>query len=1557
MRDISQAQRYFWAISRRAIFDFTTGDSDGTAPCLNAACHLMQGPTNGAPAVPTPAPIHTDNPKYGAFMDVVKLLKPLMNTTIDPCDDFYAFTCGSMDASMEMSFDVSDNDNALKMARQFRKQYYLDISPLPVKQVAWYFQACRAANLNPDSFQNGAPLVQALANLQANVPGVPFPALNQTVTNVQALSPAQLGGLVGYLAGSEGIPTLLTPFADTNWRDPHGPQPYSLFIDQPSTIYGYTYHTKAYDLFHDTFVNTIKANLRALAKVMNMPALNENKLDSDAKAMVDFEHQLILAYSTDDTTRRQYKRSYNPVTRNNVTAMFPFIDWRTFLAHTIAPAGADVYYKVVHDENYPFLLVEPGKLMQLQADFPSFDQRVVANYLYYRLVDTYAGYLPAPSGDVVRGTEGEDWEKPTLYKPTLGRPRHISPDQKRFTKTDGYTDDQVLDINCAGETTFMLPYANARAFVDNIYPTQADRDAIRYNVRQLAESILIGFRGMIDQLSWMSRSTKQGAFAKIENLVKNIAFPDWITDDKQLADYHLTLDIKQNDDYVTMAQKANAFNLQMGWLYLLRSSGSDRVDFNGPPGTTNAWYQPELNSITFPAAILRQPFYDPNWPAAMNFGSMGVIAGHELTHGFDDEGVQWDGTGGLNGWMDQMSSYYFSEMADCVVQEYSGFCPLPANYSTAACIDGAQTQGENIADNGGIHSAFRAYKAYVNLHGPDPLLPDDDLSQLTADQLFFIAFAQPWCQLPPTAQREMRQLLVDVHSPSLYRVFGTIQNFPAFKTAYNCPYNTKYAPEKHCNVWVSDVKQSTGIPAIGNDLNIPTAAPIAPRNLSVYAAYQQATDFFAASVDLTADPCNDFYKYSCGNYKGVVSFHLADEKNKAQMATKLMDPAYDPIIQSSAALKKTKQFFQACQKAAPNMANDLKTLDLVKPKVDALKAKLGADFTAVFSQINPVTVAPTPTQLADALAYLSFTLGVDTLISPMVDTNWKNPETGYYLHVDQNTAYYSKSYYQPGAFQIIQPTYLANARTLLTNFATSQNLSLDPNALTKVLTDVINFEQLLATTYSTDDTTRRQYARSWNPNAISDLNNNYPFLDWTTYFKNVPAIGALAADKMVNIIEPDQFKNLSSTLANIASPDVLVNYLYVRMVLAYQDLVPSYGQGRIVEPKEWRGLGRSRRSTQGQKNVIPLMSDVSDVDVGCAGATLDLMQFSNGRVFVDVLYPDQAAKDVIRKTAGGLISNVLNAFHGMLDALDWMDDDSKKGAYDKVLNIAKNVAFPDWITNNDQLDAYYQQLNLAADDSYYTILDKLTAFNLWAQYNQLTFTKTDRHDFLGQPGIVNAWYQPELNSITFPAGILRPPYFHPEWPASLNYGGMGLVAGHELTHGFDDEGVQWDGTGVLNGWMSTNSTIGFTTMAQCIIDEYRSFCPLKGTTYQPQCLNGQNTQGENIADNGGIHSAYRAFKTHQNLNGPDPLLNDRIFGQFNHDQLFFLNFGQVWCQEQESPAAYFRQILVDPHSPANYRVFGTIQNFPAFRSAFNCPANSAYAPADHCQVWVPTSTP
>ncbi|RCN52488.1 hypothetical protein ANCCAN_01532 [Ancylostoma caninum] len=549
-------------------------------------------------------------------------------------------------------------------------------------------------------------------------------------------------------------------------------------------------------------------------------------------------------------------------------------------------------------------------------------------------------------------------------------------------------------------------YANARMFVDKVYPTEQSRKKLRKDVGEMVSGILVGFRSMIDQLNWMSPASKIGAYKKIDHLVKNIGYPDWITDNGKLTESHKGLDIDVNkDDYFEMLRKIRQWMI-VGYWNSLFGRPAGREDFNAPPGMTNAWYQPQLNSITLPVAILHQPFYDPNLPTAVNYGALGVIVGHELTHGFDDQGVQWDGTGVLSSWMDSSSSTGFRDMADCVIKQYGNFCPLDkGKYGSAACLDGDMTQGENIADNGGIRSAFRAYRNHINLHGPDPQLPDDLLQDFTSDQLFFLSFAQTWCEQRRDENAMLSQLLRDVHSPSEYRVWGTMQNFPAFKDAFHCP-STSYAPDKHCDVWVSEMDSTYGEPVVKTELNIRPNKQITPNDREEYDAYKTAAEFFQASVNTSADPCTDFFQYACGKYNQPVSFGVARVKVNRHVANQLYSEHYEDVIKSSTALSKGKTFTDACVDATKDSSKNqeiLATKNYLLPRVRKLEGYLGSTFTYVFS--GEVNRMPDKTQLANAMGYLSFDQGISTLITPMAGTNWPEPKKGYSLFLDQNTAY------------------------------------------------------------------------------------------------------------------------------------------------------------------------------------------------------------------------------------------------------------------------------------------------------------------------------------------------------------------------------------------------------------------------------------------------------------------------------------------------------------------------------------------------------------------------
>ena len=207
------------------------------------------------------------------------------------------------------------------------------------------------------------------------------------------------------------------------------------------------------------------------------------------------------------------------------------------------------------------------------------------------------------------------------------------------------------------------------------------------------------------------------------------------------------------------------------------------------------------------------------------------------------------------------------------------------------------------------------------------------------------------------------------------------------------------------------------------------------------------------------------------------------------------------------------------------------------------------------------------------------------------------------------------------------------------------------------------------------------------------------------------------------------------------------------------------------------------------------------------------------------------------------------------------------------------------------------------------------------------------------PPTVNAYYSPPMNNINFPAGILQPPFYNPKATDAVNYGAIGVVIGHELTHGFDDQGRRYDGAGNLRDWWTAADTKAFETRADCIAQEYGKFSPVPGVT-----LNGKLTLGENAADNGGIHLAYMALM--------DSLARKVLPKQdgFTPQQQFFLGYAQVWCQNVTEETSRVLS-LTDPHSPGEFRVNGVIENLPEFRQAFSCKLGDRMVATEPCRVW------
>jgi predicted metalloendopeptidase len=278
-----------------------------------------------------------------------------------------------------------------------------------------------------------------------------------------------------------------------------------------------------------------------------------------------------------------------------------------------------------------------------------------------------------------------------------------------------------------------------------------------------------------------------------------------------------------------------------------------------------------------------------------------------------------------------------------------------------------------------------------------------------------------------------------------------------------------------------------------------------------------------------------------------------------------------------------------------------------------------------------------------------------------------------------------------------------------------------------------------------------------------------------------------------------------------------------------------------------------------------------------------------------------------------------------------MDDTTRSRALKKLSQVAHLIGSP----KNPET---YASVTIGVD--YFTNVQNAESFA--ANDRFLTIgTPTDRNQWEMTAQTVNAYYDPTLNEMVFPAGILQQPYFNHSYPPEMNAGGIGVIMGHELTHGFDNQGRLYDGKGVLSNWWEPATSKKFDDKVQCVIDQYSKFSPIPGVY-----VNGKLTQGENIADMGGTKNSYHSISTQLGTKINDP----SIVPKLNRGQLFFLAYAQGWCSKA-SDEYYRLHIATDPHSPPEFRVLGPLMNLDAFSTTFNCPAGSPMNPTNRCEVW------
>ena len=469
-----------------------------------------------------------------------------------------------------------------------------------------------------------------------------------------------------------------------------------------------------------------QAYVAHVARTLELAGDTPAAAKTSAETILALETKLAKASRT-MVERRDPEKNYNKFARTALAQQAPGFAWDGFFARVQLP-----------DSEKTVLVGQPEYFTALGGLFRSESLDAWRAYLRWHLLRQTSDYLSQAFVD----------EHFSFYGRKLSGTTELKP---RWKRVMAEADDVI------GED------------LGQLYVKKAFSEAAKERAREMIKFHLQAMHNRIESAAWMSDATKQQAYRKLSTMRSKIGYPDKWRDYSAL---HL-----DRSSYVGNVIAGGAFEFRRGLAKL--GKPVDRNEWFMTPQTNNAYYDPTMNEMCFPAGILQPPFFDENADDATNYGALASTIGHELTHGFDDEGRQYDADGNLKNWWTDADAAGFTERAEIVAKQYDAYEPLPGLH-----IDGHQTLGENIADVGGLRVAYEAFRlATANKR----LMPVDGF---TPDQRFFIAFAQGW----RTNQRpEVVRLRItsDVHSPIRWRVIGPVANFPEFYEAFGCP-----APEK-----------------------------------------------------------------------------------------------------------------------------------------------------------------------------------------------------------------------------------------------------------------------------------------------------------------------------------------------------------------------------------------------------------------------------------------------------------------------------------------------------------------------------------------------------------------------------------------------------------------------------------------------------------------------------------------------------------------------------------------------------------------------------------------
>jgi putative endopeptidase len=646
--------------------------------------------------------------------------------------------------------------------------------------------------------------------------------------------------------------------------------------------------------------------------------------------------------------------------------------------------------------------------------------------------------------------------------------------------------------------------------------------------------------------------------------------------------------------------------------------------------------------------------------------------------------------------------------------------------------------------------------------------------------------------------------------------------------------------------------------------------------------------------DTSAKPQDDFFMYANGGwikrtqippeYSRWGSFNeLIENNNDAlqNIAEKAEGTRVDPRLAPEA--QKVSDYYASGMDEKAIDAAKAKPLDEEFKRINAIKDR--NDVLKAIAHLHNIGVG----------AFFGFTSGQDDKNSTMVigqafQGGLGMPDRDYYTKTDEGS-------------KKLREQYVAHVTKMLTLLGESESVAADHAK--KIMT--------LETALAVPSRTRvelRDPQKNYNKMTEAEMQQLMPDWKWAEYFREINLI----TPGDVNVGQPDFFKAANGVFVNTSIDDWKTYLRWHLINAAAQELSKDF----VNEDFNFK-----ERALRGTEKIKPRWKRV-------IASTDDAIGEALGKLYVAFYFPPEAKERALE-----LVNNLKEALADRIKTLDWMDEPTKQEALKKLAAMRVKIGYPDkWL-----------DYSLLPVDRGPFVLNAIRAakFETTRELNKIG-KLVDPTEWGMTPPTVNAYYNPNMNEIVFPAGILQPPFFYANADDAVNYGGIGAVIGHEMTHGFDDQGRQFDAAGNLRDWWTPESAAKFKERSQAIVKQYNEYEPLAGLH-----INGELTQGENIADLGGVKLAYAAL---QKALAKHPEERDKRIDGLTPEQRFFLSYATIWKSKQRDEDLKLR-LNTDPHSPARYRVDGPLSNLAEFQKAFSLPDNCPMVrpPDKRVNIW------